>query len=129
MKAVSFVDINELLTEWAANDPPIEDFTVENVMFALGVGENSYEFILRYLMSKKDFELIPKKMLLCPSNHKVQSFDLEEPIEDEFFECVCGEIDFIPENFLLVFQFTDQFKSQCQKKKSQTKSLRKLLLV
>ncbi|MCY9372226.1 MULTISPECIES: hypothetical protein [Bacillus] len=129
MNAVNFVEINELLTEWAANDPPIEDFTVENVMFALRVDEDSYDFILKYLMSKKDFELIPKKMLLCPSNHKVESFDLEEPIEDEFFECFCGEIDFMPENFLLVFQFTEQFKSQSQKKKNQAKSLRQLILV
>ncbi|PON02007.1 hypothetical protein BJH90_04500 [Bacillus halotolerans] len=118
MITVYFEDINSVLSKWAANDPPIEDFTVENVLFAIGVNNDSYDLVLRYLMSKRDFELIPKKMLLCPNNHKVQSFDLEEDIED-YFDCICGELDFVPEpeNFLLVFEFTDSFISQCQKKK------------
>ncbi|MBW4850959.1 MAG: hypothetical protein KZY73_03055 [Bacillaceae bacterium] len=117
MQTVYFDDINSVLSKWAANDPPIEDFTVENVLFAIGVDDNSYELVLKYLMSKQDFELIPKKMLLCPNNHKIQSFGLEEVVED-YFDCHCGETDFFPEpdNYLLVFEFTDCFISQCKKK-------------
>ncbi|MGC1137812.1 hypothetical protein V7E39_09640 [Bacillus sp. B38] len=127
MSTVYFEDINNVLSKWAANDPPIEDFTVENVLFAIGVNIDSYDFVLKYLMSKRDFELIPKKMLLCPNNHKIRSFDLEEEIDD-YFDCFCGELDFIPEpeHFLLVFEFTDYFITQCQKKKRQNSLNRNL---
>ncbi|ASB52620.1 hypothetical protein [Bacillus velezensis] len=128
-QAINFLEINEVLLNWAANDPPIEDFTVENVLYAIGLSENHYRSVLKYLMTKDGYELIPKKMLLCPSNHKIQSFGLHEDIEDELFDCYCGENDFSPENFLLVFEFTDFFKSQCQKKKKYWNPLKVPMLV
>lgn len=108
--AISYSKISDILLNWAANDPPIEDFTVENVLYAAGLDISYYETVLRYLMSKTGFELIPKKMLVCPLNHKIQAFDLDEDLEGELFDCFCGESDFEAEDFILVFSFTDDFK-------------------
>jgi hypothetical protein len=115
--AISYSKISDILLNWAANDPPIEDFTVENVLYAAGLDSSYYETVLRYLMSKTGFELIPKKMLVCPLNHKIQAFDLDEELEGELFDCFCGESDFEADNFLLVFSFTDEFKQDALKKK------------
>jgi hypothetical protein len=108
--SIPFGKINDILARWAANTPPIEDFTVENVLYAAGLDSSYYEIVLRFLMSKAGFELIPKKMLVCPSNHKIQAFDLDEELEGELFDCFCGESDFEAEDFILVFSFTDDFK-------------------
>ncbi|AXM88474.1 hypothetical protein B379_04265 [Anoxybacillus ayderensis G10] len=116
--AISYSKISDILLNWAANDPPIEDFTVENVLYAAGLDSSHYETVLRYLMAKTGFELIPKKMLVCPSNHKIQAFDLDEELEGELFDCFCGESDFEADNFILVFSFTDEFKQDALKKKT-----------
>ena len=115
--AIPYSKINDILLNWATNDPPIEDFTVENVLYAAGLDSSYYEIVLRYLMSKTGFELIPKKMLVCPSNHKIQAFDLDEDLEGELFDCFWGESDFESEDFILVFSFTDDFKKDALKKK------------
>ena len=115
--AIPYSKLNDILLNWATNDPPIEDFTVENVLYAAGLDSSYYEIVLRYLMSKTGFELIPKKMLVCPSNHKIQAFDLDEDLEGELFDCFCGESDSEAEDFILVFSFTDDFKKDALKKK------------
>ncbi|WP_432355340.1 hypothetical protein [Sporosarcina sp. A2] len=102
--------INETLVKWATNTPSILDFTVENVIFAVGLSDSDYENVYRYLMSKDGTELIAKKILLCPNNHKCDEFLLNEPVDDDYFDCHCGKTDFEPENFLLAFSFSDEFK-------------------
>ncbi|WKA57145.1 hypothetical protein QWY16_11600 [Planococcus shenhongbingii] len=67
-------------------------------------------------MRKDGFELITQKIILCPNNHKNLSFSLDAPIE-EYFECFCGEEGFEPDNFLLTFKFTDNFRNEILKKK------------
>lgn len=116
--AIPFTKINRLLETWAANNPPIEDFTVENVLFEIDCGIDKYEEVLRYLMSKTNFELIPKKMILCPNNHKGPTFLLDEPIDqEEIYDCWCGAEDYYdPQNMMLVFCFTEQFKDDVKKK-------------
>ncbi|WP_456280106.1 hypothetical protein M1D98_06260 [Bacillus sp. K7] len=131
---IFYNEINDLLTQWAANEPPIEDFTVENVLCKIGLTEESYENVLRYLMSKSGFELIPLQMLICPNGDKGQTFPLDEPIdEEEVYNCWCGEEDiYDPENLILVFQFTDDFKQnalQSIKKKKTVTKRRDLVLV
>lgn len=125
---IPYIEINNILQAWAENDPPIEDFTVENVLASVGLPVSAYDDVLRYLMSKSGFELVPMKMLLCPKNHKGDVFKLDEPIdEEEIFECSCGEDYYYePQRFLLVFNFTSEFKKDAIKKK---KNLRKRELV
>ncbi|UJA34264.1 hypothetical protein [Bacillus velezensis] len=124
---IFYKEINDLLTNWAANEPPIEDFTVENVLYSTGLTQESYEEVLRYLMSKSGFELIPLQMLICPEGDKVKTFPFDEPIDDEeVHNCWCGEEDiYDPENLILVFQFTEDFKQDAllsiKKKKSAAK--------
>ncbi|MBN6890054.1 hypothetical protein ACUXCC_005573 [Cytobacillus horneckiae] len=116
--SIPLYEINEVLYQWASNDPPIDDFTVENVLFAAGLKTSSYEEVFHYLMSKRNYELIPKKMVLCPQNHKGESYPLEEQI-DELYEChLCDEDMFEPSNLLLVFSFTENYRKAAQKKKS-----------
>ncbi|MBG9550019.1 hypothetical protein [Cytobacillus firmus] len=117
--SIPLFEINEVLYRWASNEPPVDDFTVENVLNAVGLNNSSYDEVFHYLMSKRLFELIPKKMILCPHNHKGETFLLEEEIDDILFDChLCSEEDFEPSNLLLVFSFTDTFKEAAQKKKS-----------
>lgn len=109
-------EINDLLDYWASLSPPINDFTVENILSGLNLDDSLYEGVLDYLMRKDGFELIAQKTVLCPNNHKNLSFSLKEPIE-QYFDCFCGEEDFEPDNFLLTFKFTENFRNELQKKK------------
>lgn len=127
MGAIDFFKINEVLSNWASNSPPIINFTVENILYASNIDNDYYEEVFRYLMSKNGFELIPKKIVLCPNNHKGETFRFEEPVEEEEFDCICGEENFIPD-FLIVFDFTDQFISQCKKKRN-TQNMKCSMLV
>lgn len=121
---VSYYKIIEILNRWASNSPPIIDFTVENVLYEMGLDDSHYEIVLKYLMSKNGFELIAKKILLCPNNHKCDEFLLDEPIEEDYFDCYsCDENDFEPENFMLVFSFADDFIKDALKKKNQMSKL------
>ena len=117
--AIPYIEINNILEKWAANDPPIEDFTVENILASLGLPISKYEEVLKFLMRKEGFELIPMKMLLCPHNHKGPIFKLDEEIdEEEIFECFCGaDYYYDPKKVLLVFNFTKDFKQDALKKK------------
>ncbi|MEC1628673.1 hypothetical protein [Bacillus paranthracis] len=117
--AIPYIEINNILQSWVVNDPPIEDFTVENVLASVGLPNSDYDDVLRYLMSKSGFELIPAKMLLCPKNHKGPVFPLEAPIDDEeIFECFCGEDYYYePRRALLVFNFAEDYKKDALKKK------------
>lgn len=117
---LSYLDINEILSRWASKSPPVIDFTVENVLYALNLDDSYYEKVYKYLMSKNGFEVVAKKILLCPNNHKCDEFLLNEPIDDEYFDCYsCDENDFEPENFLLAFSFTNDFIKDALKKKNQ----------
>ena len=115
--SLPYFKINTVLNNWASNTPSILDFTVENVLVAVSLNNTYYDKVYRFLMSKVGFELIAKKILLCPSNHKCDEFLLDEPIEEEYFDCNCGENDFEPENFILAFSFTEDYKSEALKKK------------
>lgn len=116
--SIPMYEINEVLYQWAANEPPIDEFTVENVLNATGLSSSFYDDVYHYLMSKRGYELNPKKAILCPHNHKGDTFDLDEPIDGETFDCFCGQNDFEVINFLLVFSFTDDFRYAAIKKKS-----------
>lgn len=116
--SIPIFEINEVLYQWASNEPPIDDFTVENVLGAVGLNTSYYDEVFHYLMSKRLYELIPKKMVLCSQNHKGDTFLLEEEIEDMLFDChLCTEEEFEPTNLLLVFSFTENFKEAAKKKK------------
>lgn len=115
--ALPFYEINETLAQWASNTPLILDFTVENILYANGLSSDGYDEVYRFLMGKVGFELIAKKIILCPNNHKCDEFLLDEPVDEDYFDCHCGEIDFEPENFLLAFSFTDGFRNGALKKK------------
>lgn len=110
--------INAVLESWASLQPPVIDFTVENVMAAIDY-ETSYDFVLSFLLSKQGFELEVNRMHLCNNNHKVHKSDLEEDL-DLFLlpEChICGEelaADY--EHSYLVFNFTTDFIQDAKKK-------------
>ncbi|WP_077704916.1 hypothetical protein [Virgibacillus dokdonensis] len=108
-KSIPFLELNELLTRWAINVPEIEDFTVENVLYALNLPNSFYEPIYRYLMSKRNFELNPGKMVICPNNHKIEILSLEEEVDEETFCFICGE-EFYVDELIPVFSFTPQFR-------------------
>ncbi|MGE7021975.1 hypothetical protein [Solibacillus cecembensis] len=125
---LSYYKVNDILSRWASNTPSITDFTVENVLHSMGLDDSYYDDVYRYLMSKNGFELLAKKILLCPNNHKCDEFLLDEPIDEEHFDCYsCEETDFEPENFLLAFSFKDEFIEDALKKKK--KSIRECLMV
>lgn len=125
---LSYYEINNILSRWAANSPSIMDFTVENILNAMGLEDSYYDAVFKYLMSKNGFELVAKKILLCPNNHKCDEFLLDEPVEEEYFDCLCcEENDFEPENFILAFSFTDEFIRDALKKK--TKISRELVMI
>lgn len=112
-------EIEDVLLSWAANDPLIDNFTISNVLNAIGLDNKHYEDVFRYLMSKKGTALIPRKMLLCSSNDKGPVFRLEEVLdEEESFTCkVCGEEYYpTPDNMMLVFGFEEGFREFAKKK-------------
>lgn len=116
--AISVVEINEILTGWAAISPPIENFTVEHILEKAGLGLEDYDEVFNFLMRMRDYIVIPKKILLCPDNHKCHEFDLEDPIDpEEIYDCWCGEEDFDPEHVIITFNFTDEFREGSLKKK------------
>ena len=116
--SLSYFELNGILNRWASNSPSIIDFTVENILYAMELDDSYYDKVFKYLMSKNGFELIAKKIMLCPNNHKCDEFLLDEPIEEDYFDCpICEEKDFEPENFMLVFSFTDEFIEDTLKKK------------
>ncbi|WP_144594436.1 hypothetical protein [Priestia flexa] len=128
MRKLPFTEINNLLTKWASNTPLITDFTVENVLSSTNLDFTYYDGVLKYLMSKEGFELIPQKTLICSCNYKVQSFELDHPIDDEtIYYCnSCGEgLYFDLDNTILTFSFTEEFIADSLKKKL---SLNKKLL-
>ncbi|MEK4825109.1 hypothetical protein NSS71_11170 [Niallia sp. FSL W8-0951] len=120
--SIPIFEIYDVLYKWATNEPSIDEFTVENILNAVGLDYSFYEEIYRYLMSKSGYELIPKKIVLCPDNHKCDTFLLEEPIEGELFDCFCGQNEFEAHNLLLVFSFTDDFIENAIKKKGNFKT-------
>jgi hypothetical protein len=118
MMAIPFSKINNVLNEWASNNPPIMDFTVENVLYSIGLDQSAYAEVFKYLTRMDGFELIVMKTILCPNNHKGKSFLLNEPIDKEqIYECYCGEEDYEPDNLMIVFNFSDAFKEEALKKK------------
>jgi hypothetical protein len=116
--ALSIMKVNEILGELAANTPPIIDFTVEHILSLADLDMSHYDELFKYLMRMDGYIVIPKKILLCPNNHKCDEFSLDEPVDfEEIFNCPCGEEDFEPDNIIIVFNFTGQFKEESLKKK------------
>jgi len=112
-------EIEDVLLSWAANVSRIDNFTVSNVLNAIGLANIYYKDVLQYLMSKKGTVLIPRKMLLCSSNDKGSVFPLEEELdgEDSFTCKICGE-EYYPtaDNLMIVFEFEDGFREYAKKK-------------
>jgi hypothetical protein len=114
------IKINEILTEWASKTPPLTDFTIENVLHAVGAGEELYDSVFKYLTRLDGYIVKAKKILICENNHKCEEFALDEPIdEEEIYECWCSGDELDHGNILIVFDFTDSFieESKLQKKK------------
>jgi len=113
-----YVEIESLLEKWAANDPSIDGFTVNNVVSAANISPLLYTQVFKYLMSRENYILIPKKVLLCPNNHKGDTYLFSEPIDlNELHHCWCGEeYYFDPGYVLITFSFTDHYKSEAKKK-------------
>lgn len=126
---ISITEFNSLLESWASQSPPINYFTVENVMDSFGLGEAFYDHILSLLMSRNGFEINAEKMALCPSNHKLKAFALDEEVE-EYFECYCQNDEFEINKFKLVFSFDEQFIMDSKKKSTVAeKYLKDLILI
>lgn len=125
---VSVSNFNHLLESWAVMSPPILHFTVENVLEGLGLNSSYYDQVLNLLMKRNGDEIKAEKIALCPKNHKLQIFDLDEEIND-YLECFCQSEEFEPTKFKLVFSFTDDFISDTIKKKYQLKKPRDLLVI
>lgn len=117
---VSIAKFNDLLENWASRTPPIIYFSVENVLGSLGLDQSYYDQVLKLLMSRDGFELKAEKMALCPSNHKLETFELDEEVED-YFECYCQENIFEITHFKLVFSFDPEFIEDTLKKKNKLK--------
>jgi hypothetical protein len=118
---VSVSKFNHLLESWAAQTPPIMHFTVENVLEVLGLDNSYYNQVLKLLMKRDGDEIKAEKMGLCPSNHKLQTFALDEEIE-EYFECFCQPNEFEITKFKLVFSFDEDFIADSFKKKNHLNS-------
>lgn len=115
---ISIININDVLSEWASSTPPLCDFTTENVMSAAKIDPSNYKAVFNYLSRLEGFMLIPSKIVLCPNNHKGKSYGLDEEIDlEEVQECYCTDEEFSPVDFLIVFNFVDEFIDQAQKKK------------
>lgn len=118
--SVPYSKIIDLLGRWASNELPILNFTVNNVMEAIGLSETFYDDVFKYLIRMDGFELNAKKMLLCPRGHKGRTFSLHEPIdEEELFQCWCGEHYYYePDSTIITFCFSDGFVYEQQLKKN-----------
>jgi hypothetical protein len=116
--ALSIMKVNEILGELAAITPPIIDLTVEHILSTADLDFSHYDELFKYLMRMDGYIVNPTKIVLCPNNHKCDEFSLEEPVDlEEIFNCPCGEEDFEPDNIIIVFNFTEQFKEESLKKK------------
>jgi hypothetical protein len=125
---VSVVQFNHLLESWASRTSPIKYFTVENVLFGLGLDESFFNQVLQLLMSRDGFEVKAEKMALCPSNHKLEAFPLDEEMDD-YFECFCQEEEFEVTKFILVFSFVDEYLMDVKKKENRLNSSNDLILI
>ncbi|MBK5432010.1 hypothetical protein [Bacillus sp. TH25] len=115
---VPALKINNILEDWAAIIPPIENFTVENVLNAAHLNQTYYEEVFKYLMRLEGFMLHPVQIILCPYNHKCHVLDFNQPIDyEEVYECWCSDEEFDPDNVLIAFQFVDAYREECKKKK------------
>ncbi|KAF1086167.1 hypothetical protein SPSYN_00908 [Sporotomaculum syntrophicum] len=113
------VEIDELLQQWALNNSPIIDFTVNNVLIAIGLDRSFYYETFNYLISKSPYYLTPYKILFCPNNHKGETFPLNEYIDqEEFFTCHnCGEeYQADPDRTFVAFRFNEDYRQQLKKK-------------
>lgn len=108
--------INRLLDMWACNTPPLQDFSVTNVLNAVRLDRTYYLSVLEFLLSKNGHELIAKKMMLCPRcSSKGEAIPFAEPIDEEqYFDCeVCGaEYHFDEDLAIVVFDFSDDFRQE-----------------
>lgn len=125
---ISVVRFNHLLESWAAQTPPIMYFTVENVLGALGLDDSFYNHVLNLLMKRNGDEINAEKLGLCPSNHKIRTFALDEEVED-YYECYCQEDEFEITKFILVFSFDKDFVRDCIKKKNKLNISKDLLVI
>jgi hypothetical protein len=125
---ISVASFNRLLESWAAQTPPILYFSVENVLEALKLDHSYYDQVLKLLMSRNGFELKAEKMGLCPSNHKLQAFPLDEEVDD-YFECYCQPEEFEVLKFKLVFSFDKEFILDSLKKKTKMRTMEGLILI
>ncbi|WP_410770955.1 hypothetical protein [Fontibacillus sp. BL9] len=110
--------INDLLESWATLTPPVIDFTVENVLYAIKY-EATYDYVLRFLMSKEGFEISAGRIYLCSENHKAYLSDLEEEIDEfDLPRChICGkEILNDLDHSFIVFNFNKEFIEDVKKK-------------
>jgi len=117
--ALPYVEIEEVLQQWVVNDPPIIDFTANNVLIATGLDRQQYADVFNYLLSRSPYILIPKKILFCPNNHKSESFSIDEYVEeDEVFTCHnCGvEHQADLSRMFVVFSFNEDYREQVKKK-------------
>ncbi|WP_309479208.1 hypothetical protein [Brevibacillus agri] len=124
--ALPMSKINDLLCRWAANDLPVINFTVNNVLKEIGLDYSFYDEVFSFLMRKDGYELIAKKMLLCPKKHPGKTFLLKEEVdEEEIFHCWCDEDYYYdPEQTIVVFCFSESFiKEEQLKKKSRSRCI------
>ncbi|MFC5773678.1 hypothetical protein [Ectobacillus antri] len=120
--------INSILEDWATITPPIENFTVENVLYAANLDESYYGDVFKYLMRLQGYMLNAVQIVLCPNNHKCHIYKLDEPINyEEVYECWCSEDEFEPDNVLIAFQFAKEFIDECKKKSVINKSILQLV--
>ncbi|GAB6174496.1 hypothetical protein JCM15765_39740 [Paradesulfitobacterium aromaticivorans] len=113
-----YVEIDELLQQWALNNSPIIDFTVSNVLTAIGLGKSFYSETFNYLLSRSPYCLNPYKILFCPNNHKGEAFPLNEYLDpDEYFTCHnCGvEYQADADRMFVAFRFNEDYRQQLKK--------------
>lgn len=115
----AMADINSVLESWASFSPPVLDFTVENVLFGIEY-TTTYDFVLRFLLSKNGFEINVYRMFLCPDNHKAFQIKIDQVLDedDDLPIChICGQdiINDLDHSFL-IFEFTLDFIESCKKK-------------
>ncbi|TKH43058.1 hypothetical protein C1I60_16190 [Paenibacillus terrae] len=110
--------ITSVLEQWALYDPPMVDFTVENVLHAIRY-EATYDYVLKFLISRNGFELSVSRVYMCPNNHKAFYCEVDEEIDEyDLPTCHICEQEIVNDldHSFLVFSFTDEYREDIKKK-------------
>lgn len=113
---IPVIDIDDLLREWAAHDPPLEPFTLSHVIGSLELPASSRDQVWNYLLAERPWKLTMIAVSVCENDHRGELFPIDEIPENLHDEChICGASYVPPAQWPVGFLFTATFVSESKK--------------